>query len=78
VERFEGVANLGHRPTFGGGDRLLEAHLFDTERDLYGAQITVDFIARLRPEQKFESPESLIAQIQRDITTARRILSRTP
>jgi riboflavin kinase/FMN adenylyltransferase len=78
AERFEGVGNLGLRPTFGGGERLLEAHLFDTQRDLYGAQITVDFIARLRPEQKFESPESLIAQIQRDITTARRILSRTP
>jgi riboflavin kinase / FMN adenylyltransferase len=78
VERFEGVANLGRRPTFGGGDRLLEAHLFDTTRDLYGTDITVEFIARLRPEQKFDGPESLIAQINRDVTAARALLSRTP
>ncbi len=69
-----GVANLGTRPTFGGGARLLEAHLLDGARDLYGERIVVEFIARLRDERAFESQSALAAQIGEDVARARAIL----
>ncbi|MFN0150183.1 MAG: bifunctional riboflavin kinase/FAD synthetase [bacterium] len=69
-----GVANLGKRPTFGGGARLLEAHLLDGGRDLYGERIVVEFIARLREERAFESQSALAAQIGEDVVRARTIL----
>lgn len=69
-----GVANLGRRPTFGGGERMLEVHLLDSERGLYGREVVVRFIARLRDERAFDSPEALAAQIARDAARAREIL----
>ena len=69
-----GVASLGTRPTIGGGEALLEAHLFDFDGDLYGREIEVEFAAKLRDEQHFASLEALTAQMQRDAADARRIL----
>jgi len=69
-----GVANLGTRPTFGGGARLLEVHFLDGARDLYGERIAVEFIARLREERAFESAEALVAQIGVDVARARALL----
>jgi riboflavin kinase/FMN adenylyltransferase len=62
---------VGERPTFGGGRVRLEAHLVDFEGDLYGARLRVAFHERLRGEQRFESPDALVAQIRRDIEAAR-------
>lgn len=66
-----GVANLGRRPTVGGEDRTLEAHLFDFSGDLYGAWVEVEFGRFLRAERKFDSLEELSAQIARDVAAAR-------
>lgn len=72
----DGVASLGVRPTFGhGGGRLLEVHLFDFDKDLYGTMLDVDFIERLRGEERFESVDDLVTQMHRDTVAARRILS---
>jgi len=69
------VANLGVRPTVEGTEPLLEVHLFDFSGDLYGRRITVDFVARLRDEQRFEDLDALAAQMRRDAGQARRILA---
>jgi riboflavin kinase/FMN adenylyltransferase len=69
------VANLGTRPTVDGTEPLLEAHLFDYSGDLYGRRITVEFVARLRDERRFEDMQSLTAQLRRDAELARRLLA---
>lgn len=69
--RHRGVANLGMRPTVDGTIRALEVHLFDLSEDLYGRNLEVFFGAYLRPERKFESIESLKAQIAADVMAAR-------
>jgi riboflavin kinase / FMN adenylyltransferase len=68
------VASLGTRPTVDGTEPLLEVHLFDWDGDLYGRHLDVDFIARLRDEQKFESLDALVAQMHRDAAAARSVL----
>jgi riboflavin kinase/FMN adenylyltransferase len=72
-----GVANLGYRPTVTAGkpERLLELHLFDLEREIYGEEMEVRFLRYLRPEQKFENLEALKAQIARDVEQARESFS---
>lgn len=67
-----GVANLGVRPTVGGTTRpLLEVHLFDFDRDIYGAHISVRFVHKLRDEQRFPNFDALKAQIAADAAAAR-------
>lgn len=66
-----GVANLGTRPVFDEKKLLLEAHLFDFDKEFYGKHISVEFFKRLRDEQKFSSIDELTAQIAADIKAAR-------
>jgi riboflavin kinase / FMN adenylyltransferase len=66
-----GVANLGIRPTVGGTRPLLEVHLFDFDRDIYGAHISVRFVHKLREEQRFPNFDALKAQIAADAAAAR-------
>ncbi len=73
---YNGVANIGIRPTFDEQERLVEAHLLDTTIDLYGKLITVEFITHLRGEQRFSGIDALKAQIQSDAQQARQILTR--
>ena len=68
------VSSFGTRPTVGGVEPLLEAHLFDFEGDLYGRRLEVEFVARLRDEEKFPDLPTLVAQMHRDADEARRIL----
>ena len=68
------VASLGTRPTVNGTDPLLEVHLFDWDGSLYGRYLDVDFVERLRDEQRFESLDALVAQMHRDAAAARRVL----
>ena len=72
-----GVVNLGVRPTIGDAspDRVLEFHLFDFDRDLYGEDLELRFLKYLRPEQKFESLAALREQIARDVVAARRVFA---
>ncbi len=72
--RFAAAASLGVRPTFGGGERVLEAHLLDFEDDVYGEDIEAAFVRRLRDELAFESPEALSTQIARDVEATREAL----
>jgi len=68
------VPSLGTRPTVNGTDPLLEVHLFDYDGSLYGQHLDVDFVARLRDEQKFESLGALVEQMHRDAAAARALL----
>ena len=70
-ECLEGVANLGIRPTLGGRRPLLEVHVFDFERDIYGAHIAVRFEKKLRDELRFPNFDALKAQIAADAAAAR-------
>ena len=72
-----GVASVGTRPTFDLTKPLLEVHLFDFDRDIYGHYIHVDFIAHLRDEERFESVDELVAQMRRDAENAKQRLAET-
>jgi riboflavin kinase/FMN adenylyltransferase len=74
--RHRAVINIGTRPTFGNGPRTIEAHLLDFEDHIYGQQLVLDFVRRLRPEQRFNDIETLRAQIHRDVEQARQLLHR--
>lgn len=71
---YKGVANLGTKPTFNGEDIVLEIHLLDFSGTLYGERLEVFFIQNLRSEIKFDKPEDLARQVQRDLINAREIL----
>ena len=70
------VSSLGTRPTVFGREPLLEAHLFDFDGDLYGQRITVEFVRKLRDEEKFDDLPALVRQMNIDADQARRILAR--
>lgn len=70
-EPVPGVANLGTRPTVDGMRTLLEVHLFNFDRDIYGCHVHVDFLLKLRDEQRFDSFEKLKHQILLDVEQAR-------
>ena len=72
---WKAVANLGSRPTFEEAERLLEIHLLDFEGDLYGREVAVDFVDRVRDVRRFSSVDDLRAQIARDAEAARNTLS---
>lgn len=73
--RAPAVASLGTRPTVGGIEPLLEVHVFDFSGNLYGRRIEVEFIARLRDEERFDSLSALVAQMHADARRARQILA---
>ena len=72
---LDGVVNFGHRPTFGSQHRTFEVHILDFCGDLYGQTLKVELTHYLRAEQKFEHKDALIAQINKDINTAKQLLS---
>lgn len=65
---YQGVTNIGYKPTVSGDFRGVETHLFDVNRDLYGARILTELFCFERPERKFPSPEALREQMLRDIS----------
>jgi len=73
--RFAAAASLGVRPTFGGGERVLEAFILDFSDDVYGEDVDAIFVKRLRDEMAFASPAALSAQIARDVEETRRALA---
>lgn len=76
--RFDGMANVGPRPTFPDGAPALEAHLFDVDVDLYGRDVTVHLLARLRAPRRFDGIDALRAQLARDAAAARAALAAAP
>jgi len=73
-KRWTAAINVGTNPTFVEGQTArVEAHLLDCDEDLYGQQLRVGFVARLRDEERFASKDALVAQIHKDIEATRRI-----
>jgi riboflavin kinase/FMN adenylyltransferase len=71
----DGVASFGRRPTFDNGAPLLEVHLFDFSGDLYGQVLDVEFVGRIRGEERFDGIEALIERMDLDSAEARRMLA---
>jgi riboflavin kinase/FMN adenylyltransferase len=76
-KKYLSVTNLGIRPTFTTEENAphVETHLLDFDRDLYGQEVKLEFVERLREERKFPSVDALVGQIHRDIARASRILN---
>jgi len=74
AQALSGVASLGTRPTVDGVEPLLETHIFDFSGDLYGREIEVEFVQKLREELRFDSLAALVAQMDQDAAMARSIL----
>lgn len=74
VEWKRGMMNIGHRPTFNGEDVSVEVHLFDFSGNLYGQELLVSLIGRIRDERRFDSLEALKEQLARDRESANRLL----
>ena len=70
-----GVASLGKRPTVGGTHDLLEVHVFDRDIDLYGSHLNVEFVAKLRDEEKFDDLQEMTLQMHDDAAQARQVLA---
>ncbi|MBX3303280.1 MAG: bifunctional riboflavin kinase/FAD synthetase [Nitrospira sp.] len=75
-ERHDSVAYIGTRPTFDGGERLLEVTILDGPHDLYGHTITVEFLERIREDAQFDGETALRRQITSDVESAKTILRR--
>ena len=74
-QHFYGIMNIGKRPTLNGRRKTIEVHLLDFDENLYGEQIRVQLLKRLRDEQKFASVEHLFAQIKKDEQRARELIN---
>lgn len=76
-ERYQAAVSVGTNPTFSGRTRTVEAFVLDTEADLYGQHVAVDFVARVRGQEKFDSVAELITAMEGDTERARSILRET-
>jgi riboflavin kinase/FMN adenylyltransferase len=75
-KRFPSATNIGTRPTFGEGEKMVETHLLNYEGDLYGKEIKVEFVQKLRDEQRFSSSEELKIQIEKDVRKVKALLAK--
>jgi riboflavin kinase/FMN adenylyltransferase len=73
---YPSMSNIGRNPTFGDNERSVEAYLFDYGGDLYGHELKVDFVARLRDEKKFTSADDLKQQVAEDVKKGKAILDK--
>ena len=71
---YKGIANMGVRPTVGGEHPVLEIHLFDFKKNIYGERLDVEFKFKIRDEKKFKNLDFLKEQIQKDISLAKKLL----
>lgn len=67
------MMNIGMRPTFNGHQKTLEVHILDFEGNLYGKQLSIDFVGRVRDEKRFNSPEALVEQLEKDKTLVKQV-----
>ena len=74
-ERYQAAVSVGTNPTFSGRTRTVEAFVLDSEADLYGQHVAVDFVTRLRGQLKFDSVRDLVVAMGKDTDKARQILS---
>ena len=71
-EKYFGISNFGERPTVDGSKLLLETHIFNFNQEIYGKDLTVQFLTFIRPEQKFANFDKLAKQIKKDIEIAKK------
>jgi riboflavin kinase/FMN adenylyltransferase len=71
---YPAMTNIGSRPTFGGGEQLIEVYILDYNGDLYGRELAIDIIGRLRDEKKFDTAEQLKEQIAEDVKQGKAML----
>ena len=74
-ERHPSATSIGVRPTFGLSERLMEVHVMDFARDIYGQPMCVEFASKLRDQEAFQSAEALVQQINKDVADSRRVLA---
>jgi riboflavin kinase / FMN adenylyltransferase len=74
-DTLEGVASVGTRPTVGGTKMLLEVYIFDFDEDIYGQELQVEFVEKIRDELNFPDIDALIENINNDVAIARKILA---
>ena len=67
---YKGIANFGERPTINGASLLLETHIFEFNEDIYGKELTVEFLTFIRPEKKYKDFKTLTSQIRKDVIKA--------
>jgi riboflavin kinase/FMN adenylyltransferase len=75
-KQFPSATNIGVRPTFGEGEKTVETHLLNYKGDLYGKDMRLEFVQKLRDEQRFPSSEELKAQIEKDVREVEAILAK--
>ena len=75
-KQFPSATNIGIRPTFGEGERMVETHLLNYQGDLYDKEIRVEFVQKLRDEQRFSLSEELKTQIEKDVQEVKAILAK--
>ena len=73
--QFSGMMNIGNRPTISGLDQTIEIHIFDFDKDIYGKNLKVCFLKKIRNEKKFDSLTSLKSQLKKDEENCKRILA---
>lgn len=71
---YQSITNIGYRPTFGDDSLLIESHIFDFDGDLYGKELKLNFVKRLRDEKRFDGVDALVSQIKIDVLEVREIL----
>jgi riboflavin kinase/FMN adenylyltransferase len=74
-DRLPAAVSVGTNPTFSGRERRLEAYVIDADLDLYGEHVAVDFVARLRPMERFDSVDALVERMDADVARARELLT---
>jgi riboflavin kinase/FMN adenylyltransferase len=75
AQAYQSMTNIGRQPTFGGSQRVVEVYILDYHSNLYGRELKIDLIERLRGEKQFDTPEELKKQITEDIKRGRAILN---
>lgn len=73
-ERHDAAVSVGVRPTFGGGELVIEAYIFDFDQEIYGRELTIEFVEFTRPELAFDGVDELVAQMKEDVSDTRSIL----
>lgn len=74
--RYDAAVNVGFRPTFGGDELLIEAFILDFEEDIYGVDLSLEFVEYTRPELKFSGVDDLVSRIEDDVAESRIVLER--
>jgi riboflavin kinase/FMN adenylyltransferase len=71
---YAAAVSIGPKPTFAGRRTVIESHLLDFDRDLYGQSLTIHFVRWIRDQYAFPHRDALVAQLRRDLATTRRLL----